>query len=814
MPLDRFMIAPIQGGLQTDLKPWLVPDDAFAQMNNMYIFRGRFRKRFGSRYMNSEIDQRYAQLNSRVCITLGAANAGTLTIPGAGLAVGQMFSIGTDMFTIYQLGAAALTLSTNAGATATINSTSTPNTVTFTGYGAATPVYYYPSTPIMGIITYETTDSTADLTFIWDTQFAYQFTGGQFQRLGTALWTGTDYQFFSGITWNGATPDIRYLFVTNNNPADGIKYYNGTDFVTLNPNVALLTPITVGTTDGTGAASGTVPGAGAIGQVFVVGAQIYNVTAATGALTTAGSGAGTFNVGTGAYTFTGAAKGALIQWYQVAATLVTCQLLVVFKNRLIALNTTEKWNYNVDPVRFTNRARWAAFGDPTSLNSWTQTLAGFGNAIDADTMEDIVSCGFIKDRLIVYFERSTYELVFTGNQAQPFTWQKLNNELGAESTFSSVQFDKVLLTVGNVGIHACNGVNVQRIDDKIPDTVWQIHDGNTEVNRVYGIRDYFSEQVYWTFPNISTNPSSAVYPNKVLVYNYKTGSWAFNDDSITAFGYYYATLPSAVTWSSTGAVWNSNEISWNSGTLQAQNQEILAGNQQGYVFIIDASQAQNAPVLQITDIALDGSKNVVVTCINHNLNVGDYVYIQFLNGLPGPFLSLYRVDYIATSSTFIIIAPDIQGVLNVLTPPNYTGGGTIARLSQVNVLTKQFNFYVDQDRNATVQRVDFLVDRTTNGEFTVDFLTSTTNQPLLTASQENGSLLGTGIVETSPYPLYPSEAQQDRLWHPTYLCAEGNAVQLNIYLSDEQMTTYGIVTSPLTIHAMTFYCQPTSARMQ
>ena len=96
------MIAPINGGLQTDLRPWLLPDDAFAQMNNMYIFRGRFRKRFGSRYMNSGINQPYAQLNSRVGINIGNTEV-PLNIPGAGLAIGQMFSVGTDMFTIYQL---------------------------------------------------------------------------------------------------------------------------------------------------------------------------------------------------------------------------------------------------------------------------------------------------------------------------------------------------------------------------------------------------------------------------------------------------------------------------------------------------------------------------------------------------------------------------------------------------------------------------------------------------------------------------------------------------------------------------------------
>ena len=58
-----------------------------------------------------------------------------------------------------------------------------------------------------------------------------------------------------------------------------------------------------------------------------------------------------------------------------------------------------------------------------------EDLPGFGNAIDAATQEAIVSAEFLKDRLIVYFERSTWELVYTGNQIYPFTWQKINTEL-------------------------------------------------------------------------------------------------------------------------------------------------------------------------------------------------------------------------------------------------------------------------------------------------------------------------------------------------------------------------------------------------
>lgn len=736
MPLDRFMIAPIQGGLETDVKPWLIPEDSMARLNNAYIFRGRIRKRFGSRWMNSAASSTVGQLSSRVRINLGNT-PGPLNLPNGmtQLKIGQMFSVGDDMFTVWQLGAAATTLSTNAGATATINSTSNPNTVVFTGEPAATPVWYYPANPIMGFIIYEIAADSTDPVFVFDTQFCYQFTAGAFARVGTAIWTGSNSQFFSGTTW-GLDASSRLLFVVNSNAADQIKYWNGSAWTTINPTI------------------------------LVDGGNTYRLESAV--------------------------------------------ITVVFKNRLVMLNTFESLNA-MATTQYTNRARWAAWGDPLQSDAWRQDVPGKGNALDAATMEDIVSCGFIKDRLIVFFEKSTWELVYTGNQAQPFTWQKLNTELGAESTFSAVPFDKVLLAIGNVGVHACNGVNVERIDNKIPDTVWQIYDGTASVRRIYGIRDYYAEQVYWTFPNIDTNSFSSTFPNKILVYNYKTGSWAFNDDSITAFGYYSAASQSQINWDSVDVTWDNTDITWDSGAAQTNNQEIIAGNQEGYVFIVDSNATRNAPVLQITNILLVGG-NVTLTVINHNFNVQDYIYIQNLNGLTGPFFPIFMVDSIVDANTFTIIAPDIQGVLAV--GDVYTGGGIISRVSQIDILTKQFNFYVEDDRNATVQRVDFLVDRTDSGEFTVDYMISTSSQGVLEDAELNGSLLGSGVVETTPYDLYPSELKQDRLWHPAYLMAEGQAIQLHIYLSDTQMRNLSIATSAFQIHAMTFFAQPTTSRLQ
>lgn len=87
---------------------------------------------------------------------------------------------------------------------------------------------------------------------------------------------------------------------------------------------------------------------------------------------------------------------------------------------------------------------------------------------------------------------------------------KINTELGAQSTFASVPFDKAVLNVGDTGYHACNGFSVDRIDEKIQKEVFKISTDNNGPTRVCGIRDYNEQLVYWSFPSVE-NPSSQVF---------------------------------------------------------------------------------------------------------------------------------------------------------------------------------------------------------------------------------------------------------------------------------------------------------------
>jgi hypothetical protein len=761
MPFDRFYIGPYDktSGLQTNVKPFLIPDEAFSNLINAYVFRGRVRKRFGSRWFGN------TQINSRLRIFLGTTNAVTgnfagfvprntvTNVPIATPAIGQMFSIADQVFTVVALGNPAVMLISGTATLATFDTTT--GAVTINGAALNTAVYYYPALPVMGLLTSETNFVNNEQTYAFDTRFAYQYSNllGGWERIAgettpnAAYWLGDNSQFFWGTTWTGANGADKIFFVTN---------FNTGEFVAVNHPFDMR---------------------------YLSVANLWTQFRP--------------------------------QIDAVPNYLFQARIIVPFKNRLVVFNTWEGPN-NAGAINYQNRCRYSQIGDPTDVvNGWLQDVPGRGNAIDAATTESIITVEFIKDRLIVYFERSTWELVYTGNQIYPFVWQQINTELGAESTFSIIPFDKVAIGVGNVGIHACNGSNVERIDNAIPDTVFAIHNENSGVERVYGVRDYYVEMLYWTFPDPAAD-GTFPYPTRVLVYNYKAGTWAIFNDSITCFGYFQP--QTGILWSSTTVTW-SDEVIWGGGPQQSRFRQVIAGNQEGYTFICEADDVTNAPAIQITQIAT-ANNIVTITAVDHNLRVDEFIYIQDVVDTAGNLTLLNDhifkvIDTAAnpiTANSFSFIYPDNS----VTIAGTYRGNGVIARVSKLTITTKEFNFYAKQNRNSAIQKVDFLVDATAGGQMIVEFFISSSLTPILQDSGPagTGAIVGTGTLDTFPYPLIPLESTSERLYHPVYMQADGEYIQLQLTMSDEQMVDNLVRIADLQLHSMIITTRPTSDRLQ
>jgi len=855
--MDKFYIGFNDGnsGIQTNIKPFLINDNAFSSMKNAYVYRGRVRKRFGSQWMGQT--QRNSRLRFQVSTADGTGSK-LITYPtGITVQAGQVISINDSLFTVVTNNVSDSLLSTNASWIASVTS-SNSITLTFnaTPPANATPIFVYPSNPVMGLSSYFRPASSELFTMGFDTTFSYRFDDitqawirlsvEDSLSVGSSVWTGSDARFFWMINYQGATSDVNLFWVSNNTVADGIRYFDGTSWH--KPVLNWTIGANVGITDGSGDVSIDLTARAPFfpGQIVTVGLTSFQfplLPAASIVNLVRSSNSPGGPVGTATFDTTSKilqVTGAFINtnvYFSGNNYVQTALIIISFKNRLLLLNTVEL--INGVSTEFKSRLRYSGVGSPLYASSWQQDFPGNGSEIDAPTSEAIVSAQFIKDRLIVFFENSTYEIAYTGNQVLPFVWQKINTELGASSTFSEVPFDKVVLGISNVGIHACNGTGVERIDNKIPQLAFDISTQESGANRVAGIRDFFTEMVYWTYPS-SGRSDNFYYPNKVLVYNYVNDAWSINDDSFTTFGYYSLSkdTPGDI-WETTNLTWKESNAVWNTNfdaTTNPSFKSVIAGNQQGFVVIIKADISDNAYALQVTQ-AVYSSPNYIldVICINHNVEFEDYLLFSSMNGLvftdsdgkvsttaAGRVVTDPVNDNNPNSFSIAFVGNNFQPIT---ISGSYKGGGVIKRISQIDIMTKQYNFYADKDRKITFNKVDFLIDKTDNGAVTVDyFLSSANNISMLEAAAFTGSALGNGTLQTSAYSLVPIEAYQTRLWHPVYLIANGQCIQLRIFLSESQMTSYSVDTNSagdvvgfsytalnnFELNAMIFHARPSS----
>ena len=195
--------------------------------------------------------------------------------------------------------------------------------------------------------------------------------------------------------------------------------------------------------------------------------------------------------------------------------------------------------------------------------------------------------------------------------------------------------------------------------------------------------------------------------------------------------------------------------------------------------------------------------------INHNLRSGDWIKIEDAVGVTELNDLNFKVNLVDDDNVTIDLAPTIT--------VGYLGGGTIRLVSKIDILTKQFNFYVSQGLQAYISKVDFYVENTGSGEdtdegeITIDSFPSTSTLSLRDAAIGTDTILGTDtVLETIPFPTIPLEAQMDRFWHGVYLQAQGETIQLRIFWDDDQMRDVAIPFKDFQLHGMIFYASPTN----
>lgn len=484
--------------------------------------------------------------------------------------------------------------------------------------------------------------------------------------------------------------------------------------------------------------------------------------------------------------------------------LVGALAIVPFKDRLlffkpyiqtktgtaIQLEDTVIWSWNGTPY-YADLTPTGETSDPTA---YYVDQTGKGGYQSARIAEPIVSVTSNEDVLLVGFTRTQTRFVYTGNDLYPFLFFAINSELGTSSTFAAVSLDRGGVTVGPYGIVLTTQQSSQRIDLDIPDSVFQINASNNGAERINGIRDYFREWIYFSYPD---SDSSWKFPTQTFLYNYRDDTWAILYENFTTHGTFRRT--SGYTWSTlpfrTWAEWREP---WNSGSTAAQFPSIVAGTPQGYVLIKGQGTGEGKSGT-IKDIAASDG-NTQITSYNHCVQEGDYLYIQdclgttSINGLIG------RVIETPDADTFVIDLPFPAGT--------YLGLGDFTRLSQPYMQTKQFPFYWDQGRQTRLGVQKYLLDKTADAQVTLQIYLSQDpndpwNDPAINPTASD--LIYSQVLLTCPENgnlQSPTAQNQLQIWHRVNTSLIGDSIQIGITLSDAQMRDLTYATSEITLHGM------------
>ena len=579
---------------------------------------------------------------------------------------------------------------------------------------------YFPDLPAMGIDSRELGGINDEQTAFFDTKYVYVYDDNDFDSPTTTTWSGTNAEFFWMANYRGIEPQTRVFYVTN--------------FAT--PSLSVNNRIR-----------------------YTTNMATWNVLQA-----------------------------------QVDPTnyIFQAKLIIPYYGRLLLLNTWEGPNPGAS-VNLYNRCRFSQIGNPLESTvappivdtAWRSDQFGRGGFIDAPTNEAITSCRFYKNTLIVFFERSTWQIRYVGEYGLPFIWERISSDFGSESTFSTVLFDKGVLAVGDKAIIASSGNDAERIDLDIPDAVFNFQNIQNGKERVHGTRDFQKELVYWSFVEPDSDGNQRIFPNKVLLYNYRNNTWATLRDNVTCFG---------LLQNASGDSWDL-PTSWDSDTswdtfYQSEFPMVISGNQQGFIhyyqYPLDPDTIQDNEVelrehesLFVKDIIRSNTDPLRFEIPNHNLSQGETIFLAgalfadtvtstpIATSLNNRFYFVQNVedennidvfqwdpalqDYVTTSFNQIGFTP-APGT------GTYMGGGVVAILPKIDIITKDFNPYQEQGKRVKTGYLDFNTDAAPGALVSVNLYVDSSigdaaNLPVYNTSMETSlSQQGeiTGATQTNP----------------------------------------------------------------
>lgn len=251
MSYQPFLIAPFKVGLDRDMEPWLLPQDAFTEIKNAHIRHGYVEKRSGYEYLANLVHNNGSNWDISA---ITQADPGVVTVTNtAGLSDDNEIEI-RNVSGMTQVNNQRYFLANTTGTTFELKDSSGNNVDTsgFSAYTSGGEVYLIPKNRVMGLLNYVDGSNVRQL-LAFDTKRAciYNQANENFDPLDTSdIFTSGNTDFLWGANWSSAAGTsatlLSRLYFTNGKPkpvgaTDGIRYYDPASSTTAttqyNPNI-------------------------------------------------------------------------------------------------------------------------------------------------------------------------------------------------------------------------------------------------------------------------------------------------------------------------------------------------------------------------------------------------------------------------------------------------------------------------------------------------------------------------------------------------------------------------------------------------
>lgn len=728
MTYTPYLIANSRTGLDKELQPWLIPDDAQSQLLDGYVYKGVWEVREGYSQLATGERGGSTYCESRMVHNIVAENIGngngvltvfdnTLTnIPVRRGTVVINYTIAATPRTATDNGLGVLTGFALNSATSTFNYTTGVIHLVFTtppDNATAITVTYdaHQGFPVLGVMNYYTQTNTRQL-LVADTTYVnrYNTVTNRLDDITAIPLTGNKTNFFSWYNYPDADNNQRMLFV---NYKDPIRQYSGIGITTYSVYTA--------SNQQTNVASGVVGdgtvGPYAISTPFATGIVpgTLSIIDVTGAQTVTddlfgnlqGQGTGTVNYMTGAISVTfnvavGIGNAINLTYKQLTDRITTCRHIKNFKDRAVLLSTIESGKQYGLRIRISGTG---AFSDV-----FTTDAIGAG-VIDIPDNSFITACDFNRDQLVIFTAESTWVLSYTSNDVVPFALDKIDESRGADAPYGTITYLNKTNAASTRGLIMTDGYAVARSDEKLPDYSYNEIDQDNFNLCFAGSVDEDRDH-YLIHPQDGSSTS-----DRILVSNYEEGNYAEYTIPLSSMGTYIVAFdvtwndlasPVYKNWKELAAVYGN----WNAFAFSKGAPFSVGGGQRGEITRLNATESEDYPV-KIRGMTVVDSLNLRVTTDFQTWAVNDYVYFTGMSGMVEANDKQAQINEVIDNYNFVV---DID----TSTFSTYTSGGIASKVIEFITKTKQLNPFINQAAKLRCGWMYFYVS-TTDTDLTDNF---------------------------------------------------------------------------------------------